>query len=153
MNTTLEDFRAYDAQMAAMAALEAEALPHNKATLFGALAAAGIAMVVVCFDGSGDSGQIESLDAFNADGASIELPDVKIDIRKATLGKSVLSVALRLVREVIETMTYDLLRETHDGWEDNDGAYGEFTFSIAERSISLDYNERFLESSNYQHEF
>ena len=31
---------------------------------------------------------------------------------------------------------------THDGWENSDGAYGDFTFDVAERTITLDYNER-----------
>jgi hypothetical protein len=39
------------------------------------------------------------------------------------------------------------------GWEDNEGAYGEFTFDIANRKIKLDYNERYTGSHNSQHVF
>ena len=35
------------------------ALPHNKQVLFDALTAAGIVVVTIAFDGSGDSGQFE----------------------------------------------------------------------------------------------
>ena len=35
-----------------------------------------------------------------------------------------------------------ILEQTHGGWENNDGAYGEFTFDVAERTIKLDFNER-----------
>jgi hypothetical protein len=57
------------------------------------------------------------------------------------------------VRETIETVVYDFLRQTHDGWENSDGAYGEFTFDVAERTIKLDYNERYTSSEHYSHEF
>jgi hypothetical protein len=41
----------------------------------------------------------------------------------------------------------------HGGWENNEGAYGEFTFDVAQRTITLDYNER-VETSEYsQHMF
>jgi hypothetical protein len=42
---------------------------------------------------------------------------------------------------------------THDGWENSDGAYGDFTFDIAERTITLDYNERYMQSEYSQHLF
>ena len=57
------------------------------------------------------------------------------------------------VHEAIETLVYDFLRQVHSGWEINDGAYGEFTFDVAERTIKLDYNERYTSSENFSHEF
>jgi hypothetical protein len=57
------------------------------------------------------------------------------------------------VREAIEELCYAFLEQTHDGWEDGDGAFGDFTLSVAEETIALDYNERYTESSNYTHEF
>ncbi|HEY9213030.1 MAG TPA: hypothetical protein VIQ29_09265, partial [Ancylobacter sp.] len=36
---------------------------------------------------------------------------------------------------------------------DGDGAYGDFTFDVEQRSISLDYNERYSATENYVHEF
>ena len=44
----------------------AELRPVNKAALFEVLAGAGITAVVVVFDGYGDSGQVESMDAQSA---------------------------------------------------------------------------------------
>ncbi|KEZ19420.1 hypothetical protein CP98_01941 [Sphingobium yanoikuyae] len=46
-------------------------------------------------------------------------------------------------------MAYDLLKEKHDGWENSDGAYGEFTFDVAAQTITLDYNERFMSSEHH----
>ena len=147
------DYAAYDAKVKAMAALEAEVLPSNKAALFEALAAAGIHTVTISFDGSGDSGQIESIDGSDADNEPVELPEAKIDFKGVQFeGPSVVDEQ-RTAHEIVEAMAYAFLEMTHDGWEIDDGAYGEFTFDVAERRITLDYNERFTESTNYQHDF
>ena len=50
-------------------------------------------------------------------------------------------------------LAYDFLGQTHGGWENSDGAYGDFTFDVAERTITLDYNERHMESDYSQHVF
>ncbi len=42
---------------------DAELRPVNKTAVFDALAAAGITIVIVAFDGYGDSGQIENIEA------------------------------------------------------------------------------------------
>ena len=57
------------------------------------------------------------------------------------------------VRDAIETLAYDFLGQTHGGWENSDGAYGDFTFDVADRTITLDYNERHMESDYSQHVF
>ncbi|MEK8121629.1 DUF6878 family protein [Methylocystis sp. IM4] len=50
-------------------------------------------------------------------------------------------------------MVYRFLERSHSGWEDGEGAYGEFTFDVSARAITLDYNERFIDSLNSQHNF
>ncbi len=57
------------------------------------------------------------------------------------------------VRDAIEKLAYDFLEEVHDGWENEDGAYGEFVFDVAERTIRLEYNERVMTTSYSEHEF
>ena len=57
------------------------------------------------------------------------------------------------VRDYIEQLVCDLLEEKHDGWEDGDGAYGEFRFSLDERSVTLEYSERYTATNYYEHEF
>ena len=47
---------------------------RNKAIVFAALAEAGIHHVTVDYDGSGDSGQIEDVEAWNADNERIPFP-------------------------------------------------------------------------------
>ena len=59
--------------------LAGEVLDENKTALFGALSQAAIATVTVRFDGYGDSGQIEEIEA-QAAGTAVPLPEGTIDI-------------------------------------------------------------------------
>jgi hypothetical protein len=147
------DFIAYEQKCAAVSVLRADALPLNKTALFDALAAADIQTVVIEFDGCGDSGQLENITGLGAENAEIPLPEDEIEIREVQFEGPSISIVKRTVRDVLETLAYDFLEQTHDGWENGDGAHGEFTFDVATRSITLDYNERFTDSTNYQHEF
>jgi hypothetical protein len=124
----------------------------NKTALFDALAAASITSVLVRFDGSGDSGQIEEIDAVAGD-QSREFPPGSIAINRAYWGTAEAERSECNLRDAVETLAYALLEETHGGWENNEGAYGEFTFSVAERTITLDYNERIETSEFTQHVF
>jgi hypothetical protein len=53
----------------------------------------------------------------------------------------------------VEELVYDLLSDTHSGWQDNDGAYGEFCIDARARAIHLEFNERFTSSELYTHDF
>jgi hypothetical protein len=128
----------------------AELRLQNKTAVFDALAAAGVATVTVSFDGYGDSGQIERLEV---EGAVDALPGATIEIATPVWGELEPQRQSMPVADAIEKLIYDFLGSAHDGWEDNDGAYGEFTFDVADRTISLDYNERYTASVNYSHEF
>jgi hypothetical protein len=127
-------------------------LDGNKTALFGILAEHGITAVIVNFDGYGDSGQIEDITA-QTGSVTVELPDERIEIFRPVWDSPDIERETHTVREAIEALSYDFLAQTHCGWENNDGAYGDFTFDVTEGSITLDYNERYTASENYSHEF
>ncbi len=127
-------------------------LDGNKKALFGILAEHGITAVIVNFDGYGDSGQIEDIAAQSGDVAA-ELPDERIELVRPAWDSPDIERQTHTVREAIEALSYDFLAQTHCGWENNDGAYGDFTFNVTEGSITLDYNERYTATENYSHEF
>ncbi len=127
--------------------------PENKAALFNALAQAGITTVLVEFNGYGDSGQIEDISAHAGPDVAVKLPKGNVDIAKVEYGGLEILRRTLSVKEAIEHLAYNLLEETHGGWENNEGAYGDFLFDVAERTITLNYNER-IETSEYsQHVF
>lgn len=128
------------------------ALERNKQIVFELLVRRGITKVIVNFDGYGDSGQIENIVAYAGD-TTVELPGEQIDIFEPTWGSTEIGRKSCTLYEAIEAMSYDFLEQTHSGWENNDGAYGDFTFDVAEGEIRLDYNERYTASENHTHEF
>ncbi len=146
----IPDYAALDA---AHQALSARLHPANKADLFAVLAGADIATVTVEFDGYGDSGQIESVDAVGKDGVSCELPAPSITIRRALWGEPEPVSEEMTVTEAVERLAYDLLGGAHPGWEINDGSYGSFVFDVAAGAITLECNLRFTASERHTSTF
>ena len=146
------DFTAYDQKNREHARIAEELLPANKTALFDALAAAGIEIVTVVFDGYGDSGQLENIEARAGDQV-IALPSGEIEIVRHVWGAPDIERQTQPISATIEALAYDFLGQTHSGWENSDGAYGDFTFDVAERTITLDYNERHMESDYSRHVF
>ena len=130
-----------------------ELLPLNKAALFDALAAADIATATVTFDGSGDDGQIEEVAAHARDSQPRDFPDGHIEYKEVEFGAVQPKTSMVPVRDALENLAYALLEQTHDGWENDDGAYGEFTFDVAARSITLELNQRCISTDYHWHEF
>ncbi len=127
--------------------------PANKSAVFAALAGAGIATVIVSFDGYGDSGQIDSIDARDAANTNVPLPDQTISIVAIVWGQSAPESRPMTLTEAIEHLVYDALSETHGGWELDEGAYGEFVFDVPAHEIRLDYNERMTVTEFSSHTF
>jgi hypothetical protein len=146
------DFAAWDRQDREHVSRAGDLLPANKAALFDALAAANITAVVVTFDGYGDSGQIEDIEAKASD-EIVTLPSGAIEIARPVWGSNDIDRQSLSVHDGIEALVFSCLGQTHDGWENSDGAYGDFTFDVADRTITLDYNERHMESDYSQHVF
>ena len=135
-----------------VARITKEVLLANKTALFDGLAAAGITKVIVSFDGYGDSGQIENVEA-KAGEDVVALPSGEVEIASAVWDQTDPERTAMTVHDAVERLVFDFLVMTHDGWENSDGAYGDFTFDVAERTITLDYNERYMQSEYSQHVF
>ena len=131
---------------------DGELRPVNKTAVFDALGAAGITIVVVAFDGYGDSGQIENVEAKDGEDL-VALPSGVVEIASAVWDQAEPDRTAMTVHDAIERLVFEFLGVTHDGWENSDGAYGDFTFDVAERTITLDYNERYMQSEYSQHLF
>jgi hypothetical protein len=64
-----------------------------------------------------------------------------------------LRIAKEKLASAIEILCYDHLEETHCGWENNDGAYGEFLLDVAERTVELEFHERYTATLTENHTF
>jgi hypothetical protein len=130
----------------------AEFHPANKARVFAALRQACITLVTVTFDGEGDSGQIENIEAI-ADQIDVALPDLMVEIVLLHFGDDEPEHLSQPLKEAVETLTYFYLGQTHYGWEINEGSYGDFVFDVAAETVTLDYNERIASTENFIHQF
>jgi hypothetical protein len=132
--------------------LRKSTLLENKTALFDALANARIDTVEVTFNGYADSGQVDEA-VIDGEGADADLRLINIEIARAGRGSPAVARETLSVKDAIEKLVYDLLQQTYRGWEINQGAYGDFLFDVAERTITLNFNER-IETSEYtQHVF
>ncbi len=116
----------------------------NKTIVFDALAAAGITAVTVDFDGEGDNGQIEGIAAHAGD-LLIELPTTIVTTYTVQWDSDQLTAVENTWNDALEEMCYAYLAQEHEGWENNDGAYGEFRFDVRERTLELEFNARFTD--------
>ena len=116
----------------------------NKEALFKALCDARIDRITIGFDGEGDSGQLERPVVYGNGGPASLAPGKLIlhhvEWHSDRMGTQELSIA-----EAIEALCYDLLEQDNHGWENNDGAYGEFVFYVAEGRIELELNARYTD--------
>jgi hypothetical protein len=125
--------------------------PGNRDRLFDGLMAAGITHVTVTFDGAGDSGQIESIGAWSGETA-VDFPASEIPYAALTWDDPEVEMRQLSLEHVVEHLAYDFLSDTHCGWENNDGACGEFCFDASARCIHLEFNERFTSSELFTHD-
>lgn len=125
----------------------------NKEILFDILADNKVEAVTVTFDGGGDDGQVESSD----------LPDkikrVVVEGAKVSQGKIWTAGAVHesfkenpTVEEIVGSLCYIALENLYGGWENNDGAFGEFVFHVKDRVVEFNFNARYVESTLHEHE-
>jgi hypothetical protein len=142
----------WEALSALRTRLENEVFQTNKSALFNALESTNVAKVVVTFDGYGDSGQIKNVEARAGDD-DVAMPNATIEFEVTVWGQPEPERSTVTIATAAENLAYDVLERTHSGWENNDGAYGDIVFDVAERTITLDYNARYTASENYTHSF
>ncbi len=151
-------FAAYEAKQSRFDKVWEQILPHNKAVLFDALASAGIECVILEFDGYGDDGQFQGTTAYHAGvehglKEGTDVPVVSVILKSVVFDTGEVEEKSVLLASAIEEMVSDFLEDTHDGWEDGEGAFGHFRLSVPDRSITLEYNERYIESKFEEHSF
>ena len=133
-------------------ALLGEANEKNKAALFEALAGTPVTRIHVSFDGEGDSGQINNITAYAGD-TKIQMPSQEVETHCAHWGSNTLQITVKPLDTAVEDLCYDFLSHQHGGWENNDGAFGEFEFDVANRTVNLEFNARFTDYTLHEHTF
>ena len=132
----------------------------NKETVFADLKALGVNHVMVDYDGSGDSGQVNDVVAYkstadtadqtNANGTMHQNAVIRAMTRLLTEDEVVLNQELNTR---IKDLCWDYLESTFPGWEINDGASGNFTLDVESGRIQLTHSAYFIGSETTEHEF
>lgn len=125
-------------------AVAATANALNKTLVFDALVAAGVTHLTVEFDGEGDGGQIDEVSPMAGE-LPVDLPSTSVATHSIALDRQTLTTSEQTLRGAIEHLCYAFLEEKQAGWENNDGAYGEFQFDVADRTIQLVFNARYTD--------
>ena len=99
------------------------------------LKGSGVARVDIYYDGCGDSGQIEEIRYFDAQRKMIDRP-----------------CTLTMSEDALGELFYDLLETRHAGWENNDGAFGEFEWDLIADTLKHSHSDRYVECETTEHE-
>lgn len=120
-------------------------IPHAK-ELLRQLQSAGVTEITIDFDGSGDSGSVQSV-SFN--------PTSKVMLSTKWAEKSSRYVDGKWIEEWKETtvdaeegctaLCYELLESTGIDWYNNDGGFGELEITLDPIEITLNVNTRYTE--------
>ncbi|RTL68660.1 MAG: hypothetical protein EKK41_15105 [Hyphomicrobiales bacterium] len=113
-------------------------LQTAKRRLLAVLKRHGIALVEIDYDGEEDNGQILSINTYTAASEPIRI-DKPVRLQ---LGTDDLARKPRPLHDVLDDFAWMLLREFHEGFEDNDGAFGTIKIDVPERRIYVDHNAR-----------
>jgi hypothetical protein len=124
----------------------------TKEAVFDALANSGISLVTVNFDGESDSGQIDDVAAYK-DNQPEPIPAVAVTVQHVGWNTTEPDSVQTSLPEAIEQLCYHFLSQEQDGWENDGGANGEFTFHVPERRIELNFNARFTDYTSYSYTF
>lgn len=96
---------------------------------------AGVEVVQIDYDGCGDSGQIESVTYVDAQGQPVNLAG-----------------QVTITEDQLMDLFYDLLEARHPGWENNDGAFGEFKWDLTADTLHHSHSDRFTDYDTTEHE-
>jgi len=136
----------------------AKRIQSNKHILFDAFDANSVTGADARFDGSGDSGGVDEIDLATDQDANailtkvVEGAKVLECTRFGTEGwEDVLTTDPITIKDLIESIVYDALKAEHEGWENNEGAYGDIQFDSETRKIIMNFYERSTE--HHEHEF
>ena len=103
------------------------------------LAALGVRRIIWSYDGYGDSGQLENCEVQSTSDTGPKSVESLQEILKTVDAET----QKKLATETLENLIYEILP---DGFEINDGSYGEVTLDTDTAAIHIGHNERYTDS-------
>lgn len=100
----------------------------DKSELMASLKEKGIKQVTATYSGSGDSGCVDVIEAFNEQKQSLKIE--------------------KTFHRQIEDYCYGILEDKHGGWELNEGSSGTITIDVNANKVTIEHEEYFTESKS-----
>lgn len=131
-------------------------LEVNRRHLHKALKRLGAASVVVSYSGSGDSGQIDEVSVYRDKEQIKSEKNVSILVASSKWTEADgwlerVSAKRMAISAALEQFVYDWIESEHAGWENNDGASGECTITVASNEFILNHITYYTESESTEH--
>lgn len=101
-----------------------------------------VAEIVVHYDGSGDSGQVEDVTCYSTIGHEYDFGEVKPDEVKIE----------EPLKESFDEIACDVLTGLDIDWYNNAGGFGDVVFDVATGKATVKHNTRFEDSTYEEHE-
>jgi len=104
----------------------------------------------VSFDGSGDSGSVESAEIYDGNKSlnmefSVDYLEMSSSWSKEGGWIKTENIKRMPVKQALTQFCYDMLEETGIDWYNNDGGYGELYITLDPVEIKLEVNTRYTE--------
>lgn len=107
---------------------------------------AGVVVVQLEFDGSGDSGMLDQPRCLDAEGQEVSLAGLTCTVPRGAMDGRLSSVNVP-VEEVIYEASERYLDSTDVDWYNNDGGYGHFEINVVAGEFTCEVNVRYTEST------
>lgn len=133
----------------------------HRPVLLAAMQAAGLTMLSLHYDGSGDDGCVNGVESHAPETVDLAtLPPItfqQFQGRRSTGGgawEDILVEKTGTLEDLATEVAYAALESLHPGWEINEGSYGRVEFHAKDGAlkITLAHNERYEASEYSEHE-
>lgn len=115
---------------------ESNTTDRLRETMLKSLAAAGIVEAQLTYDGYGDEGHVEEIDAWNSAGDAVDLN------KYCNAGNPITSETKETLHDLCEEWFDSAVTENFPGWEINEGSRGEISINVAEGKVTCDHSWR-----------
>jgi hypothetical protein len=92
------------------------------------------------YDGEGDEGQIQDINAFKADDTTVDLSKTG----RLSFGEDQDLRTYNNLREFVDEFPWEVLSAHHEGFEDNDGGFGNVVIDVNEGIARLEHQDRII---------
>lgn len=128
-------------------------LKLNKPAVLDALKKLKVTSISVSYTGSGDSGQVDFVDAFSKDDkVSLEDEYVVIHNISSKFNQKTKKFEEKEAKQetslgdALREIVYDILEMEYPGWEINDGSSGNLRINVKDKKFKLEHTTYYTES-------